>query len=337
MDVQLTQVVEAALRSVAVPPEDEEAVSLLWLLLRRAEYSPGTVAFNEYSALIAQRHRQGAAAVRVDRDDVGDVIRRIADTMDAGPSRSATLVNLLVATHDERAADLLATLLDQFQPPVSGQDENIVSSAMSALHGLATRPRVKAALARWTDDAGELGDLARAELAATHFPSTWWNDRPLTWQTIEDVGSDAVAAIGLGWQDAPPIEALRAIVERERAQASRETHQPLLGGLLDIPRGTFDVSDEKLAAIAELAVRSAPSNVGAVGPLAAILAATATEATVPYLIDVARRNDSRSGFDAMVTRERLVSALSPFAGRTDVAALLAELSRRPSGDHRPGD
>ena len=328
MDPYVTGIVDAALASVSDPPEDDDAVSLLWLLLRRSEYAPDTAAFADYSEHIVRRHGEQATGYLLDREDVGHVIGRIAATIPVAPPRSGTLVNLLVAPHDGRAADPLATLLDQFEPPVSGEDENTVSSAMSALHGLAGRPRVQAAFKRWIEDVGEPGDLARAELAALRFPDTWWDDRPRSWRTLEDVGADAIEAIPLGWQDAPPIEALRTIIDRARVRAGGDSAVEVwVAEMLGPPLDRIGVNAQGLRAVAEAARRSAPNNVGAIGPLAEILAATATADTVPYVVDIARRNKIRNGSIASATQDRLVAALQPFTHRDDVRGLLAELSR----------
>ncbi|HEX8003884.1 MAG TPA: hypothetical protein VF519_14450 [Mycobacteriales bacterium] len=306
MDARLSHLVEDAIAAARGGDTKHPAVDLLWLLLMRRSGGAADL----YAGFIADRHGADATAIRLTAADARAVCEAIDGALDSLPARSPVAINVLAATRVPRSAEPLARLLDQFELPVS-DDDLLLTSVLSALHPYARNRRVRRSLDRWVSDPGEPGDRARAALAWPHYETRTWIDRERAWRKVEDVAADAAGAVREGWDQAPPIQALRLLLERARSGGPGGAAADALAewGLQVEP---FDVTDELLARIARQAWAGGDDGVGSIAPLAAILAECATTETAPLLREILRRNESRHGCYAATTRDHLVAALRPF-------------------------
>lgn len=308
MNDSLARVVDSAFAAAREGrADDDRDFGLLVLLLRR--YRRGGD-----DPIIAEMYGEDAAAIPVTTGDVGDVLRRVLDEIAEEPWLAGWYAPAVSAPEDEQSVPAVLAVLDRYRPPLTWRGENDVCSLLWSLGMNMKNAAARAALERWASHPGSPGDEAREALAREQrVRFRWWRLGALV--------DDAAAALRTGYGGAPAVQSLRWLFRR--ANAARR------GEPFDEERDLrFRLSWEKALRITHRLWQGTPPGLVTTQALIEVMTDMASEETVPYLLELLLRNEERFGSSANAADDDLVTALTPFAGRPEVARALEEHADR---------
>lgn len=299
MNPRLSPIVRNALAAAREDQHDPRDAGPLISLLRRYRNRRSRTAFASDTELISSSYGADVARIRVTRADVHDILQHVVAELATMPRKSQVVANIVAAPEDDQSVPAVVAVLAQFEPPAAAEDELSVTTLLTALRSHGDDQRAADALQRWLGDLGEAGDRAREAIARARYSTPEWRRRQRSWQTVADVVDDAAGAMTSGWDAAPPVWALSALLGRARARRLGDHDEVSLANeILNhlAPRiADVDVSRAHASAIVHRLGSEAPDIPWVVEPLSEILLAADTEEVVPYLLRALSWNDARSG------------------------------------------